>query len=762
MNKLIRFPSRGSPALAKAAARAVEQKAPPVLTYPASLFWNSNVWDRDPKNGDIGRGVAAYAASALAYICMRFRATKIVEPPLWIQEETPDGDQWLTGDHPLAELLEQPNPDMEMADLLEATMLFMDTTGKCLWVKSRDRAGRVAALYPFDGDEFSVEQADGRMYGRFVVRTSRGNKIHAPEDVVFFRNIDPRYSLDGFAPLEAALAHINIGANQLRAVRAIMRNAIKPSGTLTFDSKLEEGDRENVEAQLRALFSGVDNSGKVMILEGGGKLERITTALSELALGAVQDDVEATVCAVFQVHPALVGANVALKNSSGLSDSLKPAQTLFYDLCAFPTWGRIEKTLTKQLLREVDDNPLRFLRFDKSKVRALEVDLLAKTQEANNAADYWTRDERRVHTGKPPLPDDDPRGDEIGRSTSNPFADFLNGAGAGKSRFGAKKSKRVIMGGVELTADDRKARWEDFDQKARGEEDKYRTTALSLFHQERADVSSLFQGKATREQIIAAALDKIKERYAKDGEYHAAWLERFRALIAQTVKVAGDRVGAIIGFDFDLANPRVVAAIESRANRLAGNVSDTTYQQIKDVIAAARSEGVGVSQIGSRISDQVFGGTADDRSTVIARTETVGALNAGEYVSAAESGVIQSKEWLTQRDSRVRESHDAQDGAIIGIDDTFPNGLLHPGDPRGEPEEIIQCRCTLLYHDEPAKRSRTRRSVKSPRRLEITVGPPVPPAPPVPKKVKKEISYHSNGDGLIKGATVIETIEEEP
>jgi len=81
-------------------------------------------------------------------------------------------------------------------------------------------------------------------------------------------------------------------------------------------------------------------------------------------------------------------------------------------------------------------------------------------------------------------------------------------------------------------------------------------------------------------------------------------------------------------------------------------------------------------------------------------SNTIGALNQGQFMAAAESGQIDGKEWLTQGDSRVRPTHTGCEAeGVIPIGDTFSNGCDYPGDPQGEPEEVINCRCSLLYYN---------------------------------------------------------------
>lgn len=82
-----------------------------------------------------------------------------------------------------------------------------------------------------------------------------------------------------------------------------------------------------------------------------------------------------------------------------------------------------------------------------------------------------------------------------------------------------------------------------------------------------------------------------------------------------------------------------------------------------------------------------------------ARTMVTGAENKGRqdsYARATADGIILQKEWLSTNDGRTRHSHAMLDGAIVDQDKKFENGLMYPGDPSGRPEEVYNCRCTIV------------------------------------------------------------------
>lgn len=88
-----------------------------------------------------------------------------------------------------------------------------------------------------------------------------------------------------------------------------------------------------------------------------------------------------------------------------------------------------------------------------------------------------------------------------------------------------------------------------------------------------------------------------------------------------------------------------------------------------------------------------------DSAIRTARTAVTGAQNAGRmdsYFAAEKMGIECRKEWMATLDGRTRHSHAMLDGEVVDNDKKFSNGCRFPGDPQGRPEEIYNCRCTLV------------------------------------------------------------------
>lgn len=108
----------------------------------------------------------------------------------------------------------------------------------------------------------------------------------------------------------------------------------------------------------------------------------------------------------------------------------------------------------------------------------------------------------------------------------------------------------------------------------------------------------------------------------------------------------------------------------------------------------------------NRITGRYSDGLLKLRGDMIARTETMAALNASQvaaYRQAIGEGKIDAqavvKVWHSARDDRVRYSHSRLNGQRVGINGRFtsPYGsqLEYPGDPKAPTFETVGCRCWM-------------------------------------------------------------------
>jgi SPP1 gp7 family putative phage head morphogenesis protein len=106
-----------------------------------------------------------------------------------------------------------------------------------------------------------------------------------------------------------------------------------------------------------------------------------------------------------------------------------------------------------------------------------------------------------------------------------------------------------------------------------------------------------------------------------------------------------------------------------------------------------------------------------DSAIRTARTAVTGAQNAGRmdsYFAAEKMGIECRKEWMATLDGRTRHSHAMLDGEVVDNDKKFSNGCRFPGDPQGRPEEIYNCRCTLVSVIERIDTSKGQRRARNP------------------------------------------------
>jgi hypothetical protein len=149
-------------------------------------------------------------------------------------------------------------------------------------------------------------------------------------------------------------------------------------------------------------------------------------------------------------------------------------------------------------------------------------------------------------------------------------------------------------------------------------------------------------------------------------------------------------------------------ALTEAGDRIAKITATTRSEIIKVIreqVSLGFTEGLGVPEVQRNILNALgdsLGKNARARARAIAQTEMIGGSNRAAMHAAEQTGLPHRKFWSTSGLPNIRTSHlDAEqfseERGGLPEEARFPNGLLYPGDPTvNKPEEVINCRCTLL------------------------------------------------------------------
>ena len=179
--------------------------------------------------------------------------------------------------------------------------------------------------------------------------------------------------------------------------------------------------------------------------------------------------------------------------------------------------------------------------------------------------------------------------------------------------------------------------------------------------------------------------------------------------VRSVLSEAADSAVAFLSLPPDV-RARVLAAldVDSEAESFVGRIrgiGPDIAEQLRLALNSGLRQGESIGKLQARIGD-VFA-VGERRSEAIARTEVHGAaMRAGNTSAGAlhDSGTAMIKTWMTTLDDRTRDDHADADGQEVPFDQPFVVGgeeLDYPGDPSGSAENVINCRCDVIYDEAP-------------------------------------------------------------
>jgi len=217
---------------------------------------------------------------------------------------------------------------------------------------------------------------------------------------------------------------------------------------------------------------------------------------------------------------------------------------------------------------------------------------------------------------------------------------------------------------------------------------------------------------------------------------------------AERILLEGDPPPSIYVEPDEVTKARVRSWLRGRAVGVWNSIGETTKRRIRRSINKGIREGLKFNEMADLLRRDLTNYTRAQARRV-ARTETTGGINNGQYLERKELG-IEKKIWIMRQDVKVRQppksefNHWKAHRQVQLNDEPFivsRERLMYPGDPAGSAGNVINCRCSGLSHfeDKPTKRTPKTRPVQapanSPEKLVPKSGPDF--STPVAERIRK-------------------------
>lgn len=657
---------------------------------------------------DLSQYHTSLALVAYWYVATRWRAQKIAEAPLMVAEEDQDDgtEEWLA-DHDLAGVLESPSPDYDMGELLERTSRYLDDGAEAIWLIDQDRAGRPARITPFKRGEFTVLRTKDRLFGQFRVRLANGEETFDAEEVCYFRDSFEGWGNDGRSRLDVAMSWLRLGERARQVVRDLLDNSVWPSGVIIPDKDWNP-DEDTYNQYKQDLTEYAKDKGRPFVALGGGQFIQLAARIRDLIPEELLNRVESVVSAISGVPAIVLQFQVGMENSPW--SQMEQARRMAYDDTIQPSWRKIERVLTRQLLRVHDEDVTHFIRFDRSSIPALQ----ENKQEAATIAALLSRmaslNERRVMVGLEPSPD--PKADEIPELTTPLLPPGFGGPPAADEEDDTDEEDEAADE-EKKKAKERKARRKKMEHKmriaslvrdmAQGAVPTWKATALRLLRQDMEEIASIVDAYLVGPEKMSGKSIQFKDRakqrvmtavvgYLKNSS-EKAWGKASTPLLVQAAERSTAVIAVDLGVSYNVLHPTIVRFAQAETAWLVTNVSNTTKEHIAGIISAGIEEGRTTGEIKKLIEESTAFNA--ERAQLVARTETTRAYNGGPQKALTEygrsTGRVFTKTWSGSLDDRERDEHLAMEGETVGIEEPFSNGLQYPAEPN--------CRCAVLHNE---------------------------------------------------------------
>lgn len=275
---------------------------------------------------------------------------------------------------------------------------------------------------------------------------------------------------------------------------------------------------------------------------------------------------------------------------------------------------------------------------------------------------------------------------------------------------GNKAKQPVHKSHEELwTEDARTAYWMNFVEKTTKREMMIKRRVIPVFDEiELETLNKLDEVKHVRKEVRKANISSLLPEIEK---WAAVFMASLGPLIRELILEEGNiQLSTLeVNQPFNMDSPNVISYFNDTIAAFVTSISETTRDDLRKTLTQGFDKGESVTQLRKRVQS-VMSDAKKSRAQNIARTEAIRASNFAAHEAYRQSGVVEARMWITERDERVCPHCLELDGKILGLEEAFfkkgDDFVVNNSTMKFEVEDVLfpplhpQCRCTeapVLY-----------------------------------------------------------------
>ena len=284
------------------------------------------------------------------WACVSLLSESVGILPIHLYKKTDSGREVVHG-HESLNLVNSPNSYFSRMDMLQHLMVSVTLHGNGYVRIMRDKGGRPTKLKMLDPQvpQPVLSNNDELFYN------VNGEMVHC-DDMIHIKGL----VVDGFkgkSPIAVHRENLCLTMEVQKYGEQFFSKGGNTSGVFEIPGTLKDDAFKRLQQQLAAQFSGIGNSHKPMLLEGGMKYTRVNIPLDDAQFLTTRKFQKGEIASIYRVPPHMVGD---LERSTYSNIEQQSQEYLTY--CLMPYLVKIETELNQKLL-SYKDREMYYFRF---------------------------------------------------------------------------------------------------------------------------------------------------------------------------------------------------------------------------------------------------------------------------------------------------------------------------------------------------------------------------------------------------------------